>query len=111
QADAGPLREWPIAERVAAVVELFRCHGLWLYASAMAREAIHFVIPGREHTVAARKARINDAHHADHLARHLLLGIAIGSEVPFLMTVRALYAQRFVEVEHDERDVRVCRKH
>src|SRR4029453_9499937 len=111
QADTGSLRERPITERVAAVVELLWCHGLGLHAAAMAGEAIHFVIPGREHTVTARKARVDEAHHADHLARRLLLGIAVGRHVALYMTVRALYAECFVEELHDERNVRVWRQY
>src|SRR4029434_3407332 len=84
---------------------------LRLHGSAMAREAIHFVIPGREQTVGARKAGIDDADHADHLARGLLLGVVVGRHVALYMTVRALYAECFVEELHDERDVRVWRQY
>ena len=76
----------------------------------MAGEAIHFVIPVREHAVAARKARINDAPHPNHLARHVLLGIAFRSKVLLQVTVRALHAQSFIEAAHDERDIGVCRE-
>src|SRR4029434_2076999 len=110
QADTGSLRERPITERVAAVVELLWCHGLGLHAAAMAGEAIHFVIPGREHTVTALKARVDEPHYADHLARRVLLVIAVARHVPLYVTVRALYAECFVEELHDERDVRVWRQ-
>src|SRR5678816_3423583 len=77
----------------------------------MTREAIHFVIASREHTVAARKAGVDDAHHADHLARRLFLVIAVGGHVPLYMAIRALYAQGLIEAGHDEGHVRVRRKH
>src|SRR5262245_20761698 len=38
QTDGRCLREWPITQRVSAVVEFLWGHGLGLHASAMARE-------------------------------------------------------------------------
>ena len=95
------------AERFVAVEELSGGFRLRLDASAVAGEAIHFVIPGGKNARSGREEWIDLPHQCDHLARDFLLGIGVAREVALLVAVRALDSQRLAEVLHREADVRI----
>ena len=95
------------AERFVAIEELRGRFHLRLDASAVAGEAIHFVIPGGKNARSGREEWIDLPHHCDHLARGFLFGIRIARKIALLVTVRALDPQRLAEILHHKADVRV----